>query len=210
MYAHNPLIHIHTVDVIHIWFHFFPHTLYPFILQKTRPQRKARLGLWIMKASAALMLRVRSARRCMLGSGSSGAGFSSFGSVHGGGERSARVRPSLVFRAASSSSLSSPSSSSSAAAAVPTGVVVKAAASSSSTAAAEADVDVLDPHVLDIRVGKVLTCERHADADSLYVEEIDVGEETPRTICSGLVSFMPASSIRGFQRRDTRALFAAR
>ena len=150
-----------------------------------------------MKASAALMLRVRSARRCMLGSGSSGAGFSSFGSVHGGGERSARVRPSLVFRAASSSSLSSSSSSSSAAAAVPTGVVVKAAASSSSTAAAEADVDVLDPHVLDIRVGKVLTCERHADADSLYVEEIDVGEETPRTICSGLVSFMPASSITG-------------
>lgn len=68
--------------------------------------------------------------------------------------------------------------------------------SSSSTAAAEVDEE-LDPHVLDIRVGKVLRCERHADADSLYVEEVDVGEESPRTICSGLVSFMPASALTG-------------
>jgi aminoacyl tRNA synthase complex-interacting multifunctional protein 1 len=35
----------------------------------------------------------------------------------------------------------------------------------------------------DIRVGKILNVKKHEDADSLYVEEIDVGEETPRTIC---------------------------
>lgn len=31
---------------------------------------------------------------------------------------------------------------------------------------------------------------KHPDADSLYVEEIDVGEEAPRTVVSGLVKFM--------------------
>ena len=29
---------------------------------------------------------------------------------------------------------------------------------------------------------------RHPDADSLYVEEVDVGEDRPRTVISGLVS----------------------
>lgn len=44
---------------------------------------------------------------------------------------------------------------------------------------------------LDIRVGKILSVEKHPDADSLYVESIDVGEEEPRTIVSGLVAFVP-------------------
>ena len=44
---------------------------------------------------------------------------------------------------------------------------------------------------LDIRIGKVLTVKEHPDADSLYVEEIDVGEDTPRTIVSGLRKFVP-------------------
>ncbi|KAJ1703997.1 hypothetical protein LUZ63_003776 [Rhynchospora breviuscula] len=44
---------------------------------------------------------------------------------------------------------------------------------------------------LDIRVGKVLKAWRHPEADSLYVEEVDLGEPEPRTICSGLVNYVP-------------------
>ncbi|XP_068730883.1 aminoacyl tRNA synthase complex-interacting multifunctional protein 1-like [Montipora capricornis] len=44
-----------------------------------------------------------------------------------------------------------------------------------------------DVHHIDFRIGKVLSVEKHPDADTLFVEEIDVGEELPRTVCSGLV-----------------------
>ncbi|WOK96921.1 hypothetical protein Cni_G05629 [Canna indica] len=44
---------------------------------------------------------------------------------------------------------------------------------------------------LDIRVGRILKAWRHPEADSLYVEEVDVGEPEPRTICSGLVNYIP-------------------
>nr|XP_023890795.1 aminoacyl tRNA synthase complex-interacting multifunctional protein 1-like [Quercus suber] len=45
--------------------------------------------------------------------------------------------------------------------------------------------------MLDIRVGRVVKAWRHEEADSLYVEQVDVGEAEPRTICSGLVNFVP-------------------
>lgn len=38
------------------------------------------------------------------------------------------------------------------------------------------------PHRLDIRVGKVVKVEKHPEADTLYVEQIDVGEAEPRTV----------------------------
>ncbi|KAJ3333098.1 hypothetical protein HDU76_011466 [Blyttiomyces sp. JEL0837] len=53
-----------------------------------------------------------------------------------------------------------------------------------------------EPERLDIRVGRVLSVTRHAQADTLYVEEIDVGEETPRTVVSGLVKYMKESDIQ--------------
>jgi len=41
-------------------------------------------------------------------------------------------------------------------------------------------------------VGKIVEVKRHPDADSLYVEKIDLGELSgPRTIVSGLVNFVP-------------------
>lgn len=40
---------------------------------------------------------------------------------------------------------------------------------------------------LEMRAGKILSVKRHPNADGLYVEEIDVGEPEPRTVCSGLV-----------------------
>lgn len=50
---------------------------------------------------------------------------------------------------------------------------------------------------LEIRVGKIVECEKHPDADSLYVEKVDVGEEEPRTIVSGLVNFVPLDKMIG-------------
>ncbi|XP_071721671.1 methionine--tRNA ligase, cytoplasmic-like [Rutidosis leptorrhynchoides] len=49
---------------------------------------------------------------------------------------------------------------------------------------------------LDIRVGKILKAKKHPDADSLYVEEIDVGEAQPRTVVSGLVKYIPLEEMQ--------------
>ncbi|CAO2838334.1 unnamed protein product [Amaranthus hypochondriacus] len=51
-------------------------------------------------------------------------------------------------------------------------------------------------NLLDIRVGKILKAWRHPDADSLYVEEVDVGEDEPRTICSCLVKYVPIDDLQ--------------
>eukprot|EP01023_Acetabularia_acetabulum_P069050 TRINITY_DN990_c0_g1_i6.p1 TRINITY_DN990_c0_g1~~TRINITY_DN990_c0_g1_i6.p1 ORF type:complete len:263 (-),score=57.61 TRINITY_DN990_c0_g1_i6:70-858(-) len=50
--------------------------------------------------------------------------------------------------------------------------------------------------VLDIRVGKILEVAPHPDADSLYVETVDMGEEEPRTIVSGLVKYVPVEEMK--------------
>ncbi|KAJ6646549.1 Aminoacyl tRNA synthase complex-interacting multifunctional protein 1, partial [Pseudolycoriella hygida] len=44
---------------------------------------------------------------------------------------------------------------------------------------------------LDLRVGKIVEVSKHPDADSLYLEKIDCGEDQPRTVVSGLVKFIP-------------------
>lgn len=49
---------------------------------------------------------------------------------------------------------------------------------------------------LDIRVGLIKEVRKHPDADSLYVEEIDVGEESTRTVVSGLVKFIPIEEMQ--------------
>jgi len=63
----------------------------------------------------------------------------------------------------------------------------------SKSKAAEAKVSIVK---LDIRVGLIRKAEKHPDADSLYVEEIDVGEEAPRTVVSGLVKYIPLEEMR--------------
>jgi aminoacyl tRNA synthase complex-interacting multifunctional protein 1 len=47
-----------------------------------------------------------------------------------------------------------------------------------------------DPSRIDLRVGVIVKIARHENADSLYVEQIDLGEEQPRTVCSGLVKWL--------------------
>ncbi|KAG6574842.1 Methionine--tRNA ligase, cytoplasmic, partial [Cucurbita argyrosperma subsp. sororia] len=49
---------------------------------------------------------------------------------------------------------------------------------------------------LDIRVGLITKAQKHPDADSLYVEEIDVGEAQPRTVVSGLVNYIPLQEMQ--------------
>ena len=40
----------------------------------------------------------------------------------------------------------------------------------------------VDVRRLDLRVGRILYVQRHPDADTLYIENIDVGEETSRVV----------------------------
>ncbi|KAK1307561.1 putative methionine--tRNA ligase [Acorus calamus] len=49
---------------------------------------------------------------------------------------------------------------------------------------------------LDIRVGLIKKVQKHPDADSLYVEEIDVGEDSTRTVVSGLVKYIPLEDMQ--------------
>ncbi|WIA41370.1 hypothetical protein OEZ86_004962 [Tetradesmus obliquus] len=51
--------------------------------------------------------------------------------------------------------------------------------------------------MLDIRVGKIVSVQQHPNADVLYLEEIDVGEEKPRQVISGLVKFVPKEQMEG-------------
>ena len=54
----------------------------------------------------------------------------------------------------------------------------------------------LDVSRLDLRVGRIIEAKRHPDADSLYVEQIECGEEKPRTVVSGLVRFVPLEEMQ--------------
>lgn len=49
---------------------------------------------------------------------------------------------------------------------------------------------------IDIRVGLITNVQKHPDADSLYVEEIDVGEPAKRTVVSGLVKYIPLEEMQ--------------
>lgn len=44
---------------------------------------------------------------------------------------------------------------------------------------------------VDFRIGRIVECVKHPEADSLYVEKIDLDEPQPRVIVSGLVKFIP-------------------
>ncbi|XP_056627113.1 aminoacyl tRNA synthase complex-interacting multifunctional protein 1a [Triplophysa dalaica] len=54
----------------------------------------------------------------------------------------------------------------------------------------------VDVSRLDLRVGRIITAEKHPDADSLYVEQVDVGEAAPRTVVSGLVKHIPLDQMQ--------------
>ncbi|CAI2722792.1 unnamed protein product [Schistosoma spindalis] len=49
---------------------------------------------------------------------------------------------------------------------------------------------------LDLRVGRIIDVNRHPDADSLYVEKVDLGGHEIRTVVSGLVKYLPIESLQ--------------
>ena len=49
---------------------------------------------------------------------------------------------------------------------------------------------------LDLRVGRIIDVKRHENADSLYVEQIEMGDPAPRTVVSGLVKFIPIENMK--------------
>ncbi|KAM8808383.1 aminoacyl tRNA synthase complex-interacting multifunctional protein 1 [Eudromia elegans] len=62
--------------------------------------------------------------------------------------------------------------------------------------AGSSDPKPVDVSRLDLRVGCIMTAEKHPDADSLYVEQVDVGEASPRTVVSGLVKHVPLDQMQ--------------
>ena len=81
--------------------------------------------------------------------------------------------------------------------------VAKVAASETSAAPAAAGDDPKNTYdgppisALDIRVGRIMKVWEHEEADKLYCEEIDVGEDEPRLIASGLRPYMKAEDMEG-------------
>ena len=49
----------------------------------------------------------------------------------------------------------------------------------------------------DLRVGRIIDAKSHAESDKLYVETIDLGEEAPRQILSGLAHHMKLDAVKG-------------
>lgn len=49
---------------------------------------------------------------------------------------------------------------------------------------------------LDIRVGKIVDVSTHPALEKIFVEKIDVGEDEPRTICSGLQGYLTAGDLQ--------------
>ncbi len=104
-------------------------------------------------------------------------------------------------------------------------VVPDVRAAPAAEADGSAQPEVPEAAKLDIRIGRIVQIETHPDADrraartpaalcpwnkscerlradthplprSLYVEQVDVGEEEPRTIVSGLVKFVPIEAMQ--------------
>lgn len=72
----------------------------------------------------------------------------------------------------------------------------KAKANAEKAAAEKASQKPPSPAAIDFKVGFIQKAIKHPNADSLYVSTIDCGEEEPRTICSGLVNYIPLQDMQ--------------
>ncbi|KAK7129463.1 hypothetical protein R3I94_017618 [Phoxinus phoxinus] len=50
---------------------------------------------------------------------------------------------------------------------------------------------------LDLRVARILDVRKHPDSESLYVQEVELGEPAPRTVVSGLTNHVPPEQLVG-------------
>ncbi|EAX96178.1 TRNA binding domain containing protein [Trichomonas vaginalis G3] len=63
--------------------------------------------------------------------------------------------------------------------------------------APEPPKEVFDPaSYLDIRVGKIIQIEPHPDADTLYKEEIDIGNGVVKHVITGVRNFVPIEKMQ--------------
>ena len=62
-------------------------------------------------------------------------------------------------------------------------------------AATASDSAPVDVSRLLLKVGKITAVKKHPDADTLYVETVDLAEECPRTIVRGLVAHVPIDQV---------------
>lgn len=82
--------------------------------------------------------------------------------------------------------------------------IVNGQVQGSSSSSGNSNVDPIDSYdgppvtALDIRVGRIVKVWEHEEAEKLYCEEIDVGEDQPRQIASGL---RPYLSIEDLENR---------
>lgn len=58
-------------------------------------------------------------------------------------------------------------------------------------------IEFVDFQKLDLRVGTILNAEQHPDADKLLRFDVDLGEEKPRQIISGIAEFFKPSDLIG-------------
>lgn len=73
----------------------------------------------------------------------------------------------------------------------------KAKAKAEANAKQQAAAVPPNPAMIDFRVGFIQKAVKHPDADSLYKSTIDMGdEEGPRTVCSGLVKYIPLEDMQ--------------
>lgn len=64
---------------------------------------------------------------------------------------------------------------------------------------AKAQIEYADFQKIDLRVGTVVAAEKHPNADKLLRLEIDLGEETPRQIVSGIAEHFDPQALIGVQ-----------
>ena len=73
----------------------------------------------------------------------------------------------------------------------------KSVGSSSSSSSSSSNSSEIDISKLDIRVGVIQKAWEHPDADKLFCEEIDIGEDEPRQIASGLRDYYQVDDLIG-------------
>ncbi|MDL2307724.1 methionine--tRNA ligase, partial [Desulfovibrio sp. OttesenSCG-928-C06] len=75
----------------------------------------------------------------------------------------------------------------------------KDAGSKEAATDAIANIEFTDFQKLDLRVGTILSAEKHPDADKLLCFKVDVGEAEPRSIVSGIAEFFKPEELCGKQ-----------
>jgi len=49
----------------------------------------------------------------------------------------------------------------------------------------------------DFRIAKIVECEKHPNADSMWLEKVEMGDAEPRQVISGLVKYVPLDQMIG-------------